>query len=167
MMQKTQTGRALRALAALFLTWTSVALAMVVPLTLADLTSQTELIVRGEVAQLASERDVDGAAIFTIVTVDVGEVIFSRSEEISPEGRIAFRIEGGTIGGETMATSISPTFTEGEEAVFFLMRENGDELLTLVGGPQGVYPIEDGRVRGAGQDRPLRDFLQEVIQLVQ
>ena len=154
-------------MAGLFLAWTSAALAMVVPLSLADLIDQSELIVRGEVVKLASERAADGPEIFTIVTVDVATVVFSRSEAIGPENRIAFRIEGGTLGGATMATSISPTLDEGEEAVFFLAREEGDEILTLVGGPQGVYRIEGGRVRVEEEDRSVGDFLQEILGIIQ
>jgi hypothetical protein len=166
-MWKLEIRRAPRLLPGLFLTWTSAALAMVVPLSLAELISQSQLIVHGEVVELASERAADGPEIFTIVTVDVAKVVYSRNEEIGPERRIAFRIEGGTVGEETMATSNSPTLNEGEEAVFFLAREEGDEMLTLVGGPQGVFRIEGGKVRVAGQDRPLGDFLQEILEVVE
>jgi hypothetical protein len=141
---------------------------MVVPLSLADLINQSELIVQGEVVGLASEPAADGPEIFTIVTVDISRVVFSRTEEISPQSsRIAFRIEGGTVGEETMATSISPTLNEGEEDIFFLAREDGDEMLTLVGGPQGVYRIEGGRVLVAGQDRPVEEFLKEIVETVE
>ena len=166
-MPKAEIRSAPRLLAGLFLAWTSAALAMVVPLSLADLIHQSELIVQGEVVKLASERAADGPEIFTVVTVDVATVVFSRSEAIGPESRIAFRIEGGTLGEETMATSISPTLNEGEEGIFFLAREEGAEIWTLVGGPQGVYRIEGGRVLVAGQDRSVEGFLEQIREIAE
>ena len=122
---------------------------------------------QGRVVELESERATDGTEILTVVTVDVTTVLFSRNEEIGPERRLAFRIEGGTVGEEAMATSISPTLNEGEEAVFFLARGEGDGPLTLVGGSQGLVRIEGGRVRVAGQDRPLGDFLRDILDVVE
>ena len=48
---------------------------MVVPLSLADLIRQSELIVHGEVVELESERATDGPEILTIVTVDVANAV--------------------------------------------------------------------------------------------
>ncbi len=135
---------------------------MVVPLEVADLVRSSEMIVQGRVAQLTSKRDGEGSGITTAVTVDVDAVVLSPSERTRREGQITFHLEGGEIGEEKMRTSVDPTLKEGEEGVFFLGREDGGKGLTLVGRQQGLYRIQNGRVRVARQDQTVGDFLEKI-----
>ncbi len=153
-----------RLIAALTVFLSVPALAMVVPLEIADLVRSSEVIVQGRVAQLTSKRDGEGSGITTAVTVNVDAVVLSRSERTRPEGQITFHLEGGEIGEEEMRTSLDPALKEGEEGVFFLGRGDGGKGLTLVGGQQGLYRMQNGTVRVAGQNRPVRAFLEEIRQ---
>jgi hypothetical protein len=144
----------------------SAATAMVVPMLLDDLIEQSDVIVHGTVADLESRREAEGPEIYTIVTLDVSKLVLSRGNG-GERTEVTFRIEGGTVDGETMATSISPELDEGDEGVFFLTRQAGEDVLSLVGGQQGYVPVDDGSVTVEGRQQPIEDFLDDLARRVQ
>lgn len=145
----------------------SAALGMPVPLTLDDIAEQAEVIVHGTVADLDSRRETDGPDIYTIVTINVSKLVMARREHAKLADRITLRLEGGTVDGETMATSISPELEKGDEGVFFLARQAGEDVLTLVGGSQGFIPVDGGMVRVEGRRQLVGEFLDDVARRVQ
>ena len=135
---------------------------MVVPPSLQELIEQSDVIAHGTVSDLESRRDTDGPDIYTIVSVDVSKLVLDRRAGGTPQAKVTFWLEGGTIGAETMATSISPDLNKGDEGVFFLAHDSGEDTLTLVGGQQGFIPIDGGTVMVEGRKQPVREFLEEV-----
>ena len=86
--------------------------AMVVPLSLPELVAQSDVIVHAEVQRLESSRTADGSSIHTDVTLHIIEVVLS-DQEPGVHVELTFRVEGGTVEGQEVRTSIDPTFTEG------------------------------------------------------
>ena len=148
--------------AVLVLMASSAAFAIPVPLSLDDLIEQSDVIAHGIVADLDSRREAEGANIYSIVTVDVSQLVLERRAGGTPPAKVTFRIEGGTVGEETVATSISPELQKGDEGVFFLAHDSGEDTLTLVGGQQGFIPIDGGTVMVEGRKQPVREFLDDV-----
>lgn len=135
---------------------------MVVPLSLEELIEQSDVIAHGTVANLDSRRDTDGPDIYTIVTVDVSKLVLDRRAGGTPRAKVTFRLEGGTVGEETMATSIGPELRKGDEGVFFLAHDSGEDTLTLMGGQQGFIPIDGGTVMIEGRKQLVREFLDDI-----
>ena len=140
----------------------SAAIAVPVPLALEDLIEQSDVIVHGTIADLDSRREAGAPDIYTIATVDVSKLVLSRQNGGAPQRKITFRLEGGTVDGETMATSIGPELEKGDEGVFFLARQADEDVLTLVGGQQGFVPIDNGMVGVSGRTQPVGEFLDDL-----
>ena len=143
------------------------AFAVVVPLTLDRLSDQSDVIVHGTVADREGRRETQGPEIYTIVTVNVSKLVFSRRDRTKPLKSITFRLEGGTVDGESMVTSISPELEKGDEGVFFLAYQAGEDVLMLVGASQGFVPVEGGMVTVEGREQPLREFLDDLSRRLQ
>jgi hypothetical protein len=135
--------------------------AMVVPLSLPELVAQSDVIVHGQVARLESSRTAVGSSIHTDVTLRVIDVVLSDKNTVARD-ELTFRVEGGIVEGQEIRTSIDPTFTEGDEGIFFLSSDTGREHLSLVGGAQGYIRTEDGMVGVSGDVKPVDALISEL-----
>lgn len=135
--------------------------AMVVPLSLPELVGQSDVIVHGEVVRLESSRTPDRSSIHTDVSLRIIEVVLS-DRELGVRDELTFRVEGGVVEGREVRTSVDPTFTEGDEGLFFLSSDGGGERLSLVGGAQGYLPIESGVVTLSGERKPVDALISDL-----
>jgi hypothetical protein len=142
--------------AAALVMMTAVASAMVVPLRLSDMVTQSDLIVRGQVVRLESSWTPDRSTIQTDVTLQVLDVVVSR---VNVQEEVTFRVEGGRIGEQEVRTSVDPVFKEGDEGIFFLHFGPDEPRSTLVGRSQGYLPIDNGTVSVDGETKSVAELM--------
>ena len=129
--------------------------AAMVKLSLPQLTSQADVIVRGTVTSQASAWNAQRTAIYTDVTVAVEEAVKG-----SPAATVTFRIAGGVVGDVGMRTSNDPVFQDGEQVIVFLSTQGAAGA--VVGLRQGKYTVRGGTVNGDGQTMPVADFIAAI-----
>ena len=150
---------------------TSAAASVVLPLDLPSLVGRADRIVVGRVEGQEARWTSDHRAIYTDVTVRVGE---SWKGDSRPGDVVVVRREGGEVDGVGMKVIGAAVFAPGEEAVLFLERRGA--ALWTVGMAQGKLRVEtvDGRrmayhyvagLEGAANEpavRPLADIARAV-----
>ncbi|MGA2367612.1 MAG: hypothetical protein ABSF74_03430 [Dehalococcoidia bacterium] len=107
---------------ALLLTVSSPAQAIMVPLTMEDLTREADAIVIGTITEVTIGYDSNHAGIYTSVFIDVDEGL---KGNVAPGAKIAISIEGGTIGSVTEWVEDQPIFTAsdaGRQILVFLSK---------------------------------------------
>ena len=135
--------------------------AMVVPLSLPELVAQSDVVVHAEVLRLESSWTQDRSSIHTDVTLQVIEIVLSDEQAVVPD-ELTFRIAGGIVDGQEVRTSVDPTFTEGDEGIFFLSSDGGGNRYALVGGAQGYLQVEGGMLNVSGTMKPLDAVIAEL-----
>lgn len=116
-----------------------IANAQIVPLTTADLTGYSDLIIQARVVAVESywERRGSGDRIMTNISVEVLETVKGPANKQSD---VTFTQPGGEVDGVATRTTAFPTFAEGEEATLFLARSAALGWI-LAGGYQGKLPV--------------------------
>jgi len=124
--------------------------ATMVSLSTENLTSESALIILGDVKQVKSEWGEDKKAIFTFVTVTVRETVKGKSSQKN----LKIMYEGGEIDGIGMRVSDVVIPTVGENVLLFLKPAKTRQFETIyknVGKAQGQYKIDrDGIASKAG-----------------
>lgn len=137
--------------------------AVMLKISLDDLTTEADSIVIGTVEKSVSSWNEDRSAIFTTVTVLVEDNIKGGQNLNS----VTIIIPGGEVGGITQFVSDTPIFETGEQAFFFLSdlpqtvlprRQFSPKFYELHGNFQGKLVIEDDSVEGL----PLGLFEEEL-----
>jgi len=131
--------------------------ALMVEMSMDQLSQEADNVVRGTVVKQVSAWNLGHTAIHTDVTIAVDEVISG-----SERSEVTFRIAGGVVGEIGMRTSNDPVFQTGESVIVFV---GGDEVAvpTLVGKAQGAFKVEDDAVIGVdGKKTPMADFVDAV-----
>lgn len=108
----------------------------------------SDIVVRGTVAELESNRDTPDGIIYTDVTVAVSEYLKGSGEET-----LTVRFVGGEHEGKGMLVGHMPRFNPGEEAVLYL-RHAG----TMPGDTTGVFEVvgsKEGKVSLSGRFEEL------------
>lgn len=140
-----------------FLWITSLANALMLPVTLNHLIASADLIIRGTVLSQAS--DLENETVSTITVVEVEQVIKGASVSSS----LPIKSGGGSIEGTVIRAEDEPRFVPGEQVILFLHEEA--ELFRVVEKFQGKFSVQSGRVlRGSEDFGLLADFLQRVRQ---
>jgi hypothetical protein len=144
---------------------------VLVPAEFREIVAGSQLIVHGRVTDVRPEWTADRRRIDTVVTIEVSAYLKG-----GPGERVTIRVPGGRIGRYTSVTVGAPSFTPGEEAVFFLTAR-GPSIASVFGMSQGIFRVRtDARtgrrlvvppalmarsaapervVRGAAERRPL------------
>jgi hypothetical protein len=121
-----------------------------IPLSTENLTSESALIILGEVKQVKSEWSEDKKAILTFATVTVRESIKGKAANKT----LKIMYEGGEIDGIGMRVSDVAIPEVGENLLLFLKPAKTRQFETIyknVGKAQGQYKIDkDGIARKAG-----------------
>lgn len=138
----------------------AIAYSMVVPASLDELVTQSDLIVYGRVVGVESHWNPD-RTLFTDITIFVKKVVRSNLRDPAG-GKVTLRFEGGQIGGQEMRTSVAPELNRADEGIFFLARMRADKPFQLVGLSQGFIPVARGAVQFAGSRQSLDDFLAQI-----
>jgi hypothetical protein len=134
-------------------------------LSLEQLTREADIIVRGRIQKVSSEKSPDRSQIITLIEVRVTE------QWKGPQASIVTLSQpGGSVGGTSQAVPGLPHFSPGEELILFLEKVSGNRFLT-VGGKQGKFVVKidplskDEFVEDVtGKSQPVRDFLANVKQ---
>jgi len=126
--------------------------AEVEPMTLADLVSKAEIIVRGIVSKVEPHWNEDKTMIYTTVTLSVQSYLKGETTA----SQISIEVPGGTVDGLTLWVSDTPKFEEGQEVIVFLRKE----YFQIVGWFQGKYTIEDDMVVEKGV--PVNQFIEQI-----
>lgn len=128
-----------RMLCAYFVTLTLVAApvraTVIVPATLAELTTEALAIVMGRVAQIDTQWSDGRRRIETLVTVEAIDYLKGNLGE-----RVVVRVPGGEIGAFRSVVVGAPSFRTGEEVVLFLTA-HGPSLPAVIGLNQGVFRV--------------------------
>ena len=112
-----------------------------------DLVRRSDRVIVATVLSTESAWNADKTAIFTTVRLRVEE-----TAKGAGASSIALVVEGGQVGDIAQAVEGAHQFTVGERLVLFLGGGG------IVGGPQGVYAVLDGKVN----EQPLSAFLEQV-----
>ena len=122
-----------------------VASALVLELSLEELTLGADHIATGTVSELESRWENDGL-IYTYVTLQPEEYL--KGDSAADE--LTVKVPGGTVGGITLRVADAPRFAAGERVLVFLEDEHSPVYRSL-GGFQGKQTISNGLVveRGA------------------
>jgi hypothetical protein len=151
----------------------SAAWAAVMPMDVADLTTEANKIAIGDVVEVTSFWTADQSLIKSRVVVQVDDYLkfFGQPEPTlegeAPVNQEVLELSGGTVGDVTLTVSVLPMFEVGDRVLLFL----DDHETRLVGCYQGAYltdgdlalPIAPGCDRGRiGDYRPLADLLEEI-----
>ncbi|MDZ4132050.1 MAG: matrixin family metalloprotease, partial [Dethiobacteria bacterium] len=137
--------------------------AVMLKMSLDDLTTEADSIVIGTVESAVSRWNEDRSAIYTTVTVLVEDDIKGGNSQNS----VTIIVPGGEVDGITQTVSDTPAFETGEQAFFFLSdlpttvlprRQFSPKFYELQGNFQGKLIIEDDSVEGL----PLGLFEEEL-----
>jgi hypothetical protein len=137
--------------------------AIMLKISLDDLTTEADSIVIGTVEKSVSNWNEDRSAIYTTVTVSVEDDIKGEYSQNS----VTIIVPGGEVDGITQTVSDTPSFETGEQAFFFLSdfpqtvlprRQFSPKFYELQGNFQGKLLIEDDAVEGL----PLALFEEEL-----
>lgn len=121
-----------------------------------DLTREADVIVIGDVKEVASRWNMWRTAIYTYSTLLVEKYIKGTGPET-----LTIITEGGNVGDLWMWVEDVPDFTKNETVLVFL-KQAGDEF-SVVGWIQGKYIVEDEYVRDLSDEKTsLKEFLRRV-----
>ena len=108
---------------------------MIIPSTLEYMTSESEMIITGKVADSSSYWE--DSKIYTSYYIDVEEAVKTSDESFLSQ--IEVKVPGGKVGDIALEIDDAPTLRLGDRVMLFLNRGNG--FYTTYGFNYGVYKI--------------------------
>lgn len=100
-----------------------------------QMTDASELVVRGTVTEIWTEKESDGS-IWTRVQFDVDQVLKGSADDT-----VVVSSLGGAYGGQVALVHGAPRFSIGEESLLFLETSSHGANLSIVGMWQGKYTV--------------------------
>ena len=136
---------------------------LLVQMTVAELTRESNTILIGTVAQVGPSWQTISGWVFTSVTVNASEYLKNPMSQAT----VQLRIEGGSTICGGLIVEDQPSFVKGPRVLLFLRTtsyNSPDSHLAVVGGPQGKYTIENGRAWWGDPSNavPLDDLIAEI-----
>ena len=128
-------------------------------LSIAELTTRSDVILLGTVSFIASDWNPNRTAIETRVDLKVEEILKGTVDQ----AKISFYQLGGAVGGTASSLGEAAAFVEGERVAVFLFKSDR-ERLQLVGFFQGKFSVERRPEREMavrripGVSKPLEEF---------
>ena len=129
--------------------------AIMLPVTLDQLTDESSHVVAGTVRGFQSCLDQASGSITTRVVLASTDFLKASGEPRSAGAEVTIEVPGGEVGDTGMRAGTSPEFTVGEQVVTFLQNSGGG-VLRLSEGLQGKLPLT-----AAGLVKPLNLSLTE------
>ncbi len=121
-----------------------------------DLTREADVIVIGDVKEVASRWNLWRTAIYTYSTLSVEKYIKGTGPET-----LTIITKGGTVGDLSMWVEDVPVFTKNESVLVFLKQAGGE--FSVVGWIQGKYIVENEYVRDlSGEKTSLKELLRRI-----
>jgi len=125
-------------------------LALMIGLSIEDLTRASQTVIIGEVEDVKSQWNEDGSSIVTRATVLVSEAVKGKVRD----SRVTVEYKGGEVGDVGMRVSDTPSLRKGENVILFLKPDKETRaglIRSIVGRAQGMYSIgNDGIARKTG-----------------
>lgn len=127
-------------------------------LSIAELTTRSDVVALGTVSSIASDWDLNRTTIETRIDLKVEEVLKGTVDRM----KISFHQLGGVVGEIASSVGEAAPFKEGERVAVFLFKNNRE--LQLVGFFQGKFSVErrpEGEMavrRIPGVSKPLDEF---------
>ncbi len=135
---------------------TPVVSALIVKISLEDLTKEADVIVIGDIKEVESSWNLWRTMVYTYSTVSVENYIKGTGSE-----KLTIITEGGTVGDSGVWVEDVPEFTKNETVLVFL-KKAGREF-NVAGLVQGKYVVENEDVRDiSGEKVSLKDFLRRI-----
>ncbi len=113
--------------------------ALMVEMSIEDLTGQADVILTGQVKEVESRRGADRTMIYTYTTLAVDRYIKGGAG-----GTLTIITEGGNVDGDGVWVEDMPEFSKNESMLVFLKRAGNN--YSVAGLFQGKYDIEYGEV---------------------
>jgi hypothetical protein len=113
----------------------ALAATVLLPAEFREIVSGSDVIVYGRVSATEVRWSDDRKHVDTLVTIQAGTYLKGRGAEA-----LVFKVPGGTIGRFRNVTVGAPTFSVGDEAVFFLNTRDRD-MPAIFGLNQGVFRV--------------------------
>jgi hypothetical protein len=127
--------------------------AMVVSVSLQDLSRTSDLIVVGRVESVTPEQQ--GVRVMSVAVIGVEQVIKGNAT-----GKVAVQFAGGRVGDLEERPADSPNYRKGEHVVAFLRRMPDTTRYTTNANSQGKFNVVRDRI---GPDQtPLKGFIERV-----
>lgn len=131
--------------------------ALMIKLTPEEIVNQSDGIIIGTVKDLQTAKVPSSFRsgkedIVTNAVISVEKYLFNPKNLPLPD--ITVQTVGGTIGKESMTMEDSPVFEKGQRVIVFLRQEK-DNTLTVFGGSQGKYTINNGSVADGAQEQEI------------
>ncbi|VVB84638.1 Uncharacterised protein [uncultured archaeon] len=121
-----------------------------------DLTGEADVIVIGDVKEVASRWNLWRTMIYTYSTLSVEKYIKGAGPET-----LTMITEGGTVGDSGIWVEDVPVFAKNETVLVFL-KHAGSEF-SVAGWVQGKYIVENENVRDlSGEKTSLKEFLRRI-----
>jgi hypothetical protein len=141
--------------------------AMMLTLSLEDMSKAADVIAHGRVIRIESRWSTDQSTIYTDVTVTVARAVKNRFASVfnknmraatgSTPAEVVFRVPGGEVGDVGMVSSNDRLPQVGEELIMFLATageaageaarlDMAPDTLTVLGHHQGLRPVRSGGV---------------------
>ena len=140
----------------ILLTVTPIVSALILKMSVEDMTKEADVIVIGDIKEVESRSNFWRTEVHTYSTVSVENYIKGTGSET-----LIIITDGGTAGDSGVWMEDTPIFTKNETVLVFL-KKAGHEF-SVVGLVQGKYIVENEEVRDiSGEKVSLKDFLRRV-----
>ncbi|MCX9011577.1 MAG: hypothetical protein OIN66_10710 [Candidatus Methanoperedens sp.] len=138
-----------------------VALALMKPMSVGELTGEANVIAIGDIKDTESRWGINKSIIYTYSTISVNRYIKGGNGEET----LTIISDGGRVGSLFIWVEDTPTFLKDEKVLVFLKRD-GKEY-RVVGLAQGKYTLKNGVLIGSGSEKtPLLEFLQQIESVI-
>ena len=138
-------------------TITPVVSALMIKISVEDLTREADVIIIGDIKEVESRWNPGRTMIYTYSTLYVEKYVKGGEEQKT----LTIITEGGTVDDSSVWVEDVPIFTKNETVLVFLKQD--EHGFTVVGWVQGKYIIENENVYDiSGEKTSLEDFLHRI-----
>jgi hypothetical protein len=146
-----------------------------------ELSSHSDTIITGTVKEILPSKwnSVDGKrpdedvrfSPFNLIYTDIIISVDKYVKNPLSSKEIIVRVEGGTVGNDTLVTESEPAFQPGEKVLLYLMKDDspgtkdiGPEHFIVTGCLQGKYTLTDGKAIRPGETVSQNELLSTIKQ---
>ena len=126
-----------------------------------NLSKKADLILTGKVTQIESNWNESKTRIYTTTTVEVEEFLKGTNNTDFVE----ITTPGGEVGEIGEIYTHMPRFTDDEELLVFLKKDEGNNQLTVLNGQEGkitVFEDADTREKVTATNLPIKDLKKKI-----
>lgn len=154
--------------------------ASLIPFNQSELRTNSDTIVIGTVKEILPSKwnsidgkkpnDFEGFSTFCLIYTDIIIYVDEYLENPLSSKEVTVRVEGGTVGNDTLTTESEPTFKPGEKVLIYLTKDTntgtkdiGPEHFRITGSLQGKYTLtDDGKAVRLGKTVSQNELLNTI-----